>query len=107
MLLEEGGEEPVVANIPGMGPLLLQSSIDRNYISKSECVGCNNTKEKIIIWPRGKVMGGSSSIGSMWYVRANRHDYDNWAALGNDGWSHKDVFPYFLKSEDARDPEVS
>jgi choline dehydrogenase len=49
--------------------------------------------------PRGKVLGGSSSTNAMLYVRGNRWDYDNWAALGNAGWSYEEVLPYFKRSE--------
>jgi choline dehydrogenase-like flavoprotein len=49
--------------------------------------------------PRGKVMGGSSSVNAMVYTRGNAHDYNSWSSLGNSGWSYQDVLPYFKKSE--------
>ena len=49
--------------------------------------------------PRGKTVGGSSSINAMLYVRGNAWDYDHWAALGNKGWSHREVLPYFRRAE--------
>ncbi|MEH6607712.1 MAG: GMC family oxidoreductase N-terminal domain-containing protein, partial [Pseudomonadales bacterium] len=53
--------------------------------------------------PRGKTLGGSSSTNAMLYVRGNRWDYDHWAQLGNAGWSHDEVLPYFIKSENNND----
>jgi choline dehydrogenase len=58
---------------------------------------CANRK---IYWPRGRVLGGSSSINGMMYIRGHRLDYDAWAYQGNAGWDWDSVLPYFLKSED-------
>jgi len=59
--------------------------------------GINNRR---LQWPRGKVLGGSSSLNGLLYVRGQAEDFDRWEALGNKGWSYKDVLPYFKKSED-------
>ena len=52
-----------------------------------------------LYWPRGKVLGGSSTINGMVYVRGNRHDYDRWAQMGLAGWSYDEVLPAFCRSE--------
>jgi choline dehydrogenase len=57
------------------------------------------TAGRQMVWPRGKVLGGSSAINGLLYIRGQRADYDDWAQLGASGWSYQDVLPYFKLSE--------
>ncbi len=66
-----------------------------------------NMNGRRIYWPRGKTLGGSSSINGLIYIRGQREDYDHWAAQGNAGWGHADVLPYFIKAEgNQRGPDA-
>jgi choline dehydrogenase len=58
-----------------------------------------NMNGRKIYWPRGKTLGGSSSINGLIYIRGQREDFDHWASLGNKGWGFDDLLPYFIKSE--------
>ncbi len=58
----------------------------------------SNMANRRLYWPRGKVLGGSSTINGLIAIRGHRDDYDAWAAMGCTGWSWKDVLPYFLAS---------
>ncbi|MFB6309142.1 MAG: GMC family oxidoreductase, partial [Haloarculaceae archaeon] len=74
---------------------LLGSDIDWGFETEPQA-GLNG---RSIDWPRGKALGGSTVINGMAYVRGHPYDFDNWADLGNDGWSYDDLLPYFKKSE--------
>jgi len=95
VVLLEAGPADVNENIHvPLGYLkLARTEVDWNYISAPE----PNCGGRRIPLPRGKVLGGSSSINAMVYIRGNRLDYDAW---GVPGWSWDDLFPYFLKAED-------
>ena len=96
LLLEAGNPDtkPEI-QIPAECLSLLGSEVDWAYFSEPEPY-LNNRK---IFCPRGKVLGGSSSINFMIYLRGNSRDYDHWQSLGNPGWSYQDILPYFKKSE--------
>jgi choline dehydrogenase len=57
------------------------------------------TKDRRISWPRGKVLGGSSSINGLIYIRGQAQDFDHWRQLGNSGWDWDSVKPYFIRAE--------
>lgn len=72
------------------------------------CVSCFTAmKDERCNWPRGKVLGGSSVLNYMMYVRGNQMDYDSWLKQGNPGWGYDDVLYYFKKSEDNRNPYLA
>jgi choline dehydrogenase len=95
-LIEAGGadNEPEI-QIPAAQSALRKTHCDWDYMSQRE----PGLDGRFVYLPRGKVLGGSSSINAMAYIRGNRADYDGWAADGAKGWSYDDVLPYFRKSE--------
>uniref|UniRef100_A0A0B7BFL3 Glucose-methanol-choline oxidoreductase N-terminal domain-containing protein n=1 Tax=Arion vulgaris TaxID=1028688 RepID=A0A0B7BFL3_9EUPU len=110
LLLEAGYSDLVQPNIniPILGATLIKTHIDWEYYTESQDGILTGLKENRSVWPRGKVLGGSSSTNGMQYVRGSRHDFDRWALYTQDsGWDYKHVLPYFLKSEDVRIPELS
>ena len=98
LLLEAGGEDRNIwIHIPlGYGKLFSNPKVNWLYTTEPE-PELNNRR---VIQPRGKVMGGSSSINGLLYIRGQHEDYDHWRQLGNAGWSFKDVLPYFRRAED-------
>ena len=97
VLLLEAGEpnEQREIDIPAAFPELPRNSIDWEFYTEPQ-TGMNRRE---LYWPRGKTLGGSSSINAMIYIRGHRADYDHWASLGNDDWSYDDLLPYFERSE--------
>jgi len=97
LLLEAGGHDrnfkiwmPI-----GYGMAFYDKRINWMYTSEAD----PNTNNRVSYWPRGKVIGGSSSINAMVYIRGHPGDFDDWQAMGNPGWGWKEVLPYFKKSE--------
>ena len=97
LLLEAGGHDrnfwiwmPI-----GYGKAFYDKRINWMYTTEPD-PGIDN---RTIYWPRGKVIGGSSSINAMVYIRGQQSDFEDWKALGNTGWGWDDVLPYFKKAE--------
>jgi len=101
LVLEAGGSDQRfwIQTPIGYGKTFYDESVNWKYTTEPE-PGINN---RCSYWPRGKVVGGSSSINAMVYIRGNPQDYDDWLALGNNGWGWQDVLPYFKKSETFSD----
>ncbi len=75
---------------------MFKSSLDWDLLGEQE----PGLAGRRLYLPRGRVIGGSSSINAMIYIRGNRADYDEWAAMGFEGWGYDDVMPYFRRAED-------
>lgn len=100
LLLEAGGDPPIESEVPAMTFSLQNTRVDWKFRahSKRACKALVNGCS----WPRGKVLGGSSTINSMEYVRGHPDDYNHWSNLGNKGWDFQNVLPYFKKSENQQ-----
>jgi choline dehydrogenase len=105
LLLEAGGHDRHMwIHIPlGYGKLFSNKKVNWLYSSEPE----PELDGRRIVQPRGKVLGGSSSINGLLYVRGQPADFDHWRQLGNAGWSFEDVLPYFRRAEDQERGEDS
>ncbi|MFT4885684.1 MAG: choline dehydrogenase [Natronomonas sp.] len=102
LLLEAGKpDEKREISIPAAFSELFKSEYDWEYYTEPQA----ELNDRELYWPRGKTLGGSSSINAMIYIRGHARDYDEWASLGNDGWGYEDVLPYFKRSEGFRPAE--
>jgi len=96
LVLEAGGADTKeLIHVPPAWPALWGSEVDWDYTTTAQG-GTADTTHK---WPRGKVLGGSSSINAMVFLRGHRADYNGWAQSGALGWGYQDVLPYFKRME--------
>ena len=97
LLIEAGSSDwnPLIHMPAGIAKLVNIKSLNWGYNTEPEPY----LNKRKMYWPRGKVLGGSSSINAMCYCRGHKKDYDLWQSLGNDRWSYEDVLPYFIRSE--------
>ncbi|GIY85359.1 glucose dehydrogenase [Caerostris extrusa] len=107
LLLEAGGKVYPVTEIPALTFLSTSTDMDWQYKTVPQARAAGGYEDRKLPYPRGKGLGGSSLLNFMLYVRGNKRDYDFWETLGATGWSWKNVFPYFLKSEDNTDPQIA
>ena len=100
LLLEAGPEDKSwqIAMPSGMAGLLSSDRFNWNYVSDPEPF----LDGRRLTHPRGRVLGGSSSINGMVYIRGHARDYDQWAQRGLPGWGYADVLPYFKRAEIGR-----
>ena len=104
-LVEAGGTPPAHEAMPAaVASLQLDPEVDWMYTGDPGGAGKGLTDGRMMV-PRGKMLGGSSGLNYMAYVRGHPGDFDSWAAGDAKGWSYDDVLPYFLKSEDLAPPD--
>lgn len=96
-LVEAGPKDSsVMVHVPlGIIGMMHSKKMNWRYYTEEE----SNLNNRQLFWPRGKTLGGSSASNAMCYIRGHACDYDEWASLGNEGWSYKEVLPYFKKSQ--------
>ncbi|KAH0950021.1 hypothetical protein HN011_000819 [Eciton burchellii] len=104
LLLEAGPDENEITDVPSVAGYLQLTKLDWKYKTEPTGQACLAMKGGRCNWPRGKVLGGSSTLNYMLYVRGNKHDYDHWESIGNIGWGYEQALYYFKKSEDNRNP---
>ena len=99
MQVEAGGPAPLLAHVPAMVGFLQNSVIDWSYRTETQTTS-QLAYGGVSSWPRGRVLGGSSMLNYMLYMRGHSGDYDEWRDdLGLEGWGYDDVLEYFKKSE--------
>lgn len=112
LVLESGVEKTIVSDVPAAAPAGLLTNSAYHYVdnpsrkmneSNGYCLSYKNKRCPLAV---GNAIGGSSTINYMIYARGTSDDFDNWAALGNPGWTYDEILPYFKKSENCEIPDL-
>ncbi|KAK2580037.1 hypothetical protein KPH14_012324 [Odynerus spinipes] len=107
LLLEAGYPENLFHQVPILVSLFQLTDYNWGYKLEPQQSACLGMIDRRCAWPRGKSLGGTSTLNYMIHTRGNKLDYDLWKLLGNEGWSYEDVLPYFKKSERFDVPDIA
>ncbi|XP_075973398.1 ecdysone oxidase-like [Anticarsia gemmatalis] len=107
LLIEAGGDPPTEAAIPALHSTLYSSKYNWGYRTTNNGIINQGNIDGSIDWPRGKVLGGSSNINAMFWVKGNTADYQRWHDAGNSEWSVDDVQRCFKKAESLQDEKIA
>ncbi|XP_069680588.1 glucose dehydrogenase [FAD, quinone]-like [Periplaneta americana] len=99
LLIEAGGEENLLTDVPLAGPFSILTWLNWGYLTEKNDTFGLGLKNGRLVWPRCKILGGTSVMNAMAYSRGNRRNYDSWAKIGNEGWDYENILNYFKKSE--------
>jgi len=100
LLLEAGPDASAVdeVHVPAAYSRLFRSRYDWNYVTLPQ----ERADDRPVYWPRGRLLGGSSAMNAMIYIRGNRVDYDAWRdEHGCTGWGYRELLPYFRRADDS------
>ncbi|CAG0879581.1 unnamed protein product [Cyprideis torosa] len=105
LLVEAGGDRTPLADVPLLVANNQLGDMDWQFRTVPQKKSHLGMKNQVSSWPRGKVVGGTSVLNYMIYVRGNRRDYDHWAELGNTGWDYANVLQSYIKAESNRNQD--
>ncbi|XP_050420178.1 glucose dehydrogenase [FAD, quinone]-like [Adelges cooleyi] len=103
LLLEAGGDPPETEEVPNLWETILRSDVDWNYSTEPDETMFKGLQDGRVYVPKARMLGGSSSMNVMIYMRGTRRDFEGWVQAGCDGWDYDTAMKYFKKSEDFVD----
>ena len=104
LLLDAGKPEGILNQVPMLVSYFQLTDYNWGYKVEPQKNACLGMKNRQCPWPRGKSLGGTSTLNYMIHTRGNKYDFNLWSENGNEGWSYEEVLPYFKKSERFKVP---